>query len=171
MARIQLSPPWCIYVDELTQMFKYDEQVHVVFDEEHYTVKLYVDDTEKAEALSLILPSEKIFGKISLIINVVYPNGVKTTPFADNYSIYSAAFKGNKAVNFIKKIEGIIMNGATYVVFRNEVVQYFNDDIGDIYGQCSTLFQEIAKNIFCAHDGVYFCTDIGPNNVTEYSWP
>ena len=51
-------------------------------------------------------------------------------------------------------------NPITYVVFVNEVVQYFNDDLGDVYGQCSTLYQEIAKDVFGETEGVFFCTDV-----------
>ena len=47
----------------------------------------------------------------------------------------------------------------TYVVFKKEVVQYFNDSLGDIHGVCSTLMQDIAKDIFEDTEGVYFCTD------------
>ena len=48
---------------------------------------------------------------------------------------------------------------ANYVVFENKVVQFFNDDLSDIHGNKSTLYQEIAKDIFGDCDNIYFCTD------------
>ena len=47
----------------------------------------------------------------------------------------------------------------TYVVFVKEVVQYFNDDLGDANGVCSTLYQDIAKRLFTSTEGVFFCTN------------
>ena len=34
MANVKLSPPWIIFVTELEQLFKYDPQVHVIYDSE-----------------------------------------------------------------------------------------------------------------------------------------
>lgn len=42
----------------------------------------------------------------------------------------------------------------------NKVVQYFNDDLGDAHGVCSTLYQEIAKDVFGEHEGIFFCTNL-----------
>ena len=40
------------------------------------------------------------------------------------------------------------INSFTYVVFEKEVVQYWNDNLGDINGLRSTLYQDLAKEIF-----------------------
>ena len=47
-----------------------------------------------------------------------------------------------------------------YVVFKNRVVQFFNDNLNDIYGNISTLYQEIASDVFKEISGVNYCTDI-----------
>jgi hypothetical protein len=49
------------------------------------------------------------------------------------------------------------------VVFVPEVVQYYTDNLGDINGFRTTLYQELAKELFGDSElsrGVYFCTDI-----------
>lgn len=53
------------------------------------------------------------------------------------------------------------INSFTYVVFEKEVVQYWNDNLADYNGLTSTLYQDLAKEIFedANLDGVYFCTD------------
>jgi hypothetical protein len=43
-------------------------------------------------------------------------------------------------------------------VFEKKVVQFFNDQLDDINGNKSTLYQDIAKDVFEKHEGVYFCT-------------
>jgi len=52
-------------------------------------------------------------------------------------------------------------NPVDYVVFRNEVVQFFNDEMGDPNGLKSTLYQDIAKDVFADKDGIFFCTEQG----------
>ena len=46
------------------------------------------------------------------------------------------------------------------MVFQNKVVQYFSDNMQDINGFTSTLYQEIAKELFGVDGGLYFCTDL-----------
>lgn len=158
MARLKLSPPWNEYATELSQMFKYDREVHVVYDDEAYEVKLYVDSAAKATALKTLLPEEKVFGNVKQTITIVPANGFHTPLKPEE--VFDAAFKGNAAYSFSKTIHGVFDNDLTYVVFKNRVVQYFNDNLGDIYGQRSTLYQEIAKDLFGEMKGVYFCTDV-----------
>ena len=51
-------------------------------------------------------------------------------------------------------------DAAKYVIFANKVVQYFNDSLSDAHGVCSTLYQDIARDVFGDDCGVYFCTDL-----------
>ena len=169
MAKLNQSAPWVTYVSELEQMFKYDSEVHVVYDEEKYTVRMFVESGTKASALKQLLPEEKTFGDVKLSIVIVPANGT-FIPIPDDDSPFYFALRGNGAFAFIKVISGIFSNVITYVVFKNKVVQYFDDNLGDIYGQRSTLYQEIAKNLFNKIDGVFYCTDVevpGENQSDE----
>lgn len=160
MAIFHMSAPWVIFYRELEELFKYDPQVHVVYDEADNHVKLYVDDADKAIALDILLPHTKVFGSVSMSISVIPANTTERDFAATNRDeLFRVAFRGNGAFSFAKTVTGIFVNNLTYIVFRNRVVQYFNDDLGDIYGQCSTLYQEIAKNVFGETEGIFFCTD------------
>ena len=134
MARVKLSAPWDEFYNEVNELFRYDDEVRVVFFEEQKTIKLYVDNIE-------VIPSNK----------------EKKTELTRN--IWSVAFTGNTAVSFIYTIDGIFSNPLTYVVFLNEVVQYFNDNLGDINGNRSTLYEDIARDVFENVDATFFCTD------------
>ena len=165
MARLKLSPPWITYYNEVEAMFSEDPEVHVIYDEESNILKLYVSNHVKADALAQIMPNEKVFGNVTLKITVIPSNTSAENSVSCEYdSLYEAAFQNNHALSFVKKIEGIFAYNATYVVFKNKVVQYFNDNLADVYGNCSTLYQELAKDIFSPAIGVYFCTDV-PNNL------
>lgn len=160
MASFRKSAPWNIFHREVSELFRYDEEVHVVYDEAEYHIKLYVDNGRKAAALAALIPAKKIFGNITVLLSV-FPTKDHcpmelSPPDAD---VFTEAFYRNGAFSFAKTVSGIFSNNLTYVVFRKCVVQYFNDDLGDVYGQCTTLYQEIAKHVFGETEGVFFCTD------------
>lgn len=168
MALVRLAPPWITMASQISQLFKYDNEVHVVYDNDARIVSVYVDKQRKADALAELLPTIVKFGNVELNINVIPANGaLSTTAGLTKAQLFKNAFENNGAFAFIKIITGIFSNNLTYVVFKNKVVQYFNDDLGDVYGQCSTLYQNIAKNIFGDIEGIYFCTDIEQPVTTQ----
>ena len=173
MAQLKLSSPWVIFYRELDALFKDDPEVHVVYDEDEVTVKLFVDSADKAGALTALLPHEKEFGDVTLKVMVVPANLGAT--YLQGDELFNTAFRGNPAFSFLKTVTGVFFQPLIYVVFRNQVVQYFNDSLGDIYGLCSTLYQDIAKDVFVPMDNVFYCTDL-PEVVkqimtpVEYPW-
>ncbi len=163
MARLNLSPPWVVYYRKLSAFFKEDSEVRITYDEIEQEIKLYVDNAEKAVALENLLPSEQVFGNVTLYITIVPANkttfdSVKAAYSTNSSDIIHICFN-NKAVVGIKVVDGIMTNRMTFVIFKKEVVQYFTDDIGDYHGIHSTLYQDLAKEIFGNIDGVFFCTD------------
>lgn len=157
MAKLKLSPPWSIFYDEVKAMFAKDPDVKVVMDEENYTVYVFVNNVAKSSAIARILEQERKFGRITLKV-LVPPPDEKVCDFNDDMEVYQEAFKGNGRLSFIQP-KTSIFDTSFYVVFKNEVVQYFNDDISDIYGNCSTLAENIARDIFVG-DLPNFCTDV-----------
>lgn len=160
MARLKLSSPWVTYYHEMCAFFKEDKEVHVLYDEDENLIQLFVDSDTKAQALAKILPTEKIFGNVTLHIEVVPPNGCRATTIEDNVSIYRYAFKGNPAFDTIEIVRGVFAHDVIYILFDRSVVQYWNDNLADYNGVCSTLYQNIARNIFVENEGVYFCTSL-----------
>lgn len=155
MAKLKLSAPWIIFYKEIEAMFKFDPAVKVIYDEDKNEVKLYVEGAQKADALTQLLPTEKAFGNVVMKITVVPANKLK----AVKEGLYEAAFEGNSALSYVRSATGIFTNPITYVVFKKEVVQFWTDDLGDINGLRSTLYQDIAKDIFGETQGIFFCTD------------
>lgn len=156
MNRVKLSPPWVTYSNMIQSLFKGDPDVSFQFDEDEYSLKIFVEKPEKADALMKLLPSQKEFGNVVLKITVV--------PADDsvNYlELFRAAFKDNPNVAEITSVENPFGDLLNFVVFKKEVVQFFNDDTSDMHGVCSTLNEDIARNVFSeGYETVYFCTDI-----------
>ena len=173
MAMIDLSSPWVRFYRAVNAMFERDAEVHVVLNtEDDIFLKLYVDDPAKAEAISKLLPPYEAFGNVEMKILVVPSNKPtyrqlrRPTRYISNDDIcalFETAFIGNPTLKYTREIVGVMPNPIRYIVFDKTVVQYFTDDLGDINGLCSTLYQDIARDIFVKFDGVYYCTDKMPS--------
>ena len=170
MARLSLSAPWVLFYHEVEAFFKKDPDVRVVFDEDNMDLKLYVNSSNKAAALDVLIVKEKDFGSTKLNVTIMPPNNTQLnlTKTANNVKpsmLFRAALVGNGNYDYVEEVIGIFTSPIYYVVFTKEVVQYFTDDLGDINGIKSTLSQEIAKNIFVTLDGVHYCTSTGHDAV------
>lgn len=168
MASLKMISPWVKYYREVDAMFKSDPDVHVVYDEDENLLKIHVNVPSKAEAIEKLMPMEKTFGDVTLKISVIPCNKTDRKIFNCSeddpryYSkLFSWAFGGNQAFCDVVPIEGVFGFYAAYVIFAKDVVQYYSDNIGDYFGLTSTLYQNIALDIFRELPGVFYCTDNG----------
>ena len=155
MAVINKLAPWMTYYKELDMLFSEDKDVKVIFDESRKEIDIYVDGEKKAYALSQLLCLEKEFGKTVIKIDVIPSNGLET---AENFNLFKEAFKGNKAFSYVKQTKGVF--DITYVVFAHKIVQFFDDNLADVNGNCSTLYEDIARDVFREENSVFYCTDV-----------
>ena len=151
---VKMAPPWVQYANAVKAMFREDPEVMVDYEDISRSLKLYVSNPMKAEALDRVLEHEKVFGNEAVTLMVVPANG--------EYSIRDwirVALNGNGAVSRFVDVEGPLSNPLTYIAFKKEVVQYYNDNLGDLYGNRNTLYETLAGEIFPKHEGVLFCTE------------
>lgn len=174
MAKLNLAAPWTIYYREVSALFERDSEVHVLLDEENYILKICVEDGIKADAITYLLPEEKVFGNIALKIEVIPANTLnnqrkKLREFKfDNFkTVFENAFYKNPAFIFSEEVY-LSTNTLCYVVFNKEVVQYYSDDLGSYFGLTSTLYEDLARDIFKDLDGVYYCTNNARYSGSHY---
>lgn len=153
--KMKLSPPWLTFYREVAALFNDDPEVSVSYDEETTTLKLYVDNAIKADAISTLLSSEKQFGNVTLNIEVIPSNNNETVE-----SLFRHAFSGNPILSEIQTVEGVFTNPISYVVFEPSIVQFWNDNLGDLNGMCTMLPQDIARDVFGDAFGACFCTEL-----------
>jgi len=176
MAKVKLSAPWNIYYEKVKALFGDDSEIHIIFDEENMDLKLYVDRFTKAEALQRLFPTEKEWGNVSLSISVIPSNPNTSFKIVKNGEMTSKevieyAFYDNPHFVECIGVDLPFWNGFVYVMFKNEVIQYYTDDIGDLNGLTSTLAQDIAREIFELVDGVYYCTELSKKEKeTAIKW-
>lgn len=153
---VGLAAPWTIFVRKFEALFGQDPEIHIDFDSAELEINMQVDNPTKAAALDEILPDAIEFGNVVLYINVI-PANVSYTK-ADLFRI---AFTGNPVFCSVEGTDDSAFFGANYCIFKNEVVQYPADDLSSYYGVQSTLYEDIADEVFDdMHDGIYFCTEL-----------
>ena len=176
MARINLIAPWNEHYNKMAAFFKDDPDVTVLYDEEEKHIKLLVNESFKAEALSRILKTELEFGNVKLLVSVIpvndIPKDVKSyfehTNTDENHCIeYMHALNDNDVYAYVREVKGLMGFDAVFVVFKKKVIQYYNDNLGDLNGMKSTLAENIARDIFVPHNGVFFCTNTREVNETD----
>ena len=168
--RLKLSPPWVTYANEIIKLFGEDPDIKIDYNSGDESLKLFVENDKKAALLLKILPYAKTFGNVTLGIEVIPANKKRFDyNFGDDITVKEAfdiLFEKNPIYKFSYEVNGIFSNTIVYVVFAKEVVQFFNDNLHDIYGNVSTLYQNIAEDVFedCTYylQNVFFCTDAEP---------
>lgn len=155
---VDLSAPWIAYYEKLYLLFKKDPEVSVAFKqngEGDKKIEIYVvDDYYKAEAISKILPRYVSFGNVTVPI-IVIPSNDENEDWIYNFM---DAFDGNDIIDDVVQDTGLT-HDMNYVVFKKEVAQYYSDNLQSVDGLSSTLYEDIAREIFKdAPVGTFFCT-------------
>ena len=153
----KLSPPWWTVQKKIKAMFKDDPDIEIKSvskggDASGVTYVLYLDtpDANKALALKNILKTEYHFGGVSLKIVIRVTNKIdESLKRSDTtYDNYLDALATTPAVVDIRHV--VDMFGTKWIVidFKKEVVQFWNDDLTDYYGNWNGLYTDIATDIF-----------------------
>ena len=158
MGKLKLSAPWTTLYREINALFEKDPDVTVFYDEDNAEIKLFVDDEIKAMSLDTILPTHKTYGNIQVKITVVPPNHLKATSFLSNDDLkekFEQAFKDNPVFSKATAINTVFSDYMLFVEFAPIVIQFYNDEMSSLYGLKTTLFHDIAKDIF-ELNGVFY---------------
>lgn len=162
--RLKISPPWVTFINQVIALFDGDPQIacNVDYRSDCPSIALACNNGDKVNALLQILPSFVRFGNIDLdiIIDGIPSNRV----FTNKKELFEAAFSKNPAFAYaVSPVdEGATWFDMVYVVFKNCVVQFFNDNLNDCHGIVSTLYEDIARDVLTGEGvrGVYFNTDV-----------
>lgn len=160
--KLKMSPPWVTIYNQINALFGPDPDILISYDNDEPKVIITVTNPEKAAALNWVLPEYYPIGNLWLDIEIDAVNGMTNRAFFDKKELFDVLFDRNPVYAFSYSVDGIFSNSIIYVVFKNKVVQFFNDNLGDIYGNVSTLYQEIAKDLFNYREDFYnvcYCTD------------
>lgn len=151
--KLALSSPWVEYYHKLCTFFRHDADVHLSIDYDTLEITLRVDNQLKADALTKLLPTEKTWGAVTIQIKVIPANEEENKAV-----LLQNALLGNEAVSDIDTYE-TMFGTYTCVLFKPIVAQYYNDNMRDPNGITTTLYQELAKEIFGEESDIVYCTE------------
>lgn len=163
--RLKISPPWITHIHMIQVLFDGDPQIacNVGTDKggEPF-ITLACNNGDKVTALQQILPTEVMFGNIPLHITI---DGIPSNrAFVSKKELFEVAFAKNPAFAYAvaPADDGYNWFSMVYIVFKNCVVQFFNDNLNDCHGVLSTLYEDIAREVLTGNavQGVYFNTDV-----------
>lgn len=156
---LKLSPPWNTYANKIKAIFENDADISIEYNESNTnpTIKLYVENSTKADALQQLLGTEKKFGNISLTITVIPAN----KEFNNQIEILKAALNGNPIITQIETYDAF-GGEMTFCEFRKEVIQFPNDDCSDLNGNFNGLAEDLAREIFVGaiNPQINYCTAV-----------
>lgn len=160
--RLKILPPWSIYIKKIEALFDGDPLIACNVNYSEPSITLSCNNGDKVAALCQILPEYYEFGNVKLPL---YIDGVPSNrTFTSKVELFDVAFKGNPvyAYSICPAEEGYQWFAATYVVFKNHVVQVFADNLNDCHGVISCLYQDIADELLTgeATNNVYYNTDV-----------
>lgn len=156
MSEVKLTPPWYTFRNQIRYTYGMSPFVTVnelVQVDNYYVLSINSCSESVAYALRQVLPLERIFGNITVLVKVFGPNGSEIFISNQSYTPQSLAklfctalsynplfvgaipFEYNPALPFVK---------AAYMVITPTVIQFFNDDISDL---CSN-YNEVASKVF-----------------------
>ena len=155
MSNLNLSSPWQIFYSKIYKMFGEDPDITIEknYGDGKYEIKLYVSNIDKADALDKLLPNKKTYGNIDIYLTVIPPNAE-----VNRSDLFKTAFDGNPVFSRIED-RGSYLFQNSYVVFKPEIVQFYADNTSDIEGRISTLYHDLAYDIFDGAYGVSFCIE------------
>ena len=159
---MKLMPPWYTFHKKFKALFENDPDINVgdvrEGNETNYAFDVEIRNHEKFIALDRVLPRVKTFGNVALEI-VLYDVENNADDFTDRIELYRTIFKGNPIIKDVKEVKDFTGTPVGFVRFQPEVVQFFDDNIGDFEGLWSGLAQDIAKEVFDQETvGIHFCT-------------
>ena len=158
MANLKLISPWMEHYNKLCAFFAGDPSVTVIMDEDNMDVRVLVQQSNKAEALTLLLDSEKTFGDVFLTISVIPANTgttdtnryMKNLMSDENYAqLYSYALDDNSILSDIRRVRGILGFDAVFFYISNNPAVLFpgeGDCVGDFVDHIINFFTFFSIN-------------------------
>lgn len=177
----KLSPPWYVLYDTISACFGVDSLIEVSdFIEEgrNFRVNLTTAVFKKARALDEILIHEFNFGNIKVFLDVLFEDKKLDINFYNNY--LTSAQMVNECQKQVKKIiddalrtnpyyiSAILVpdmplipecvRGSVSLNFDNKIIQFYADDIADIFGNRNVIAADAFKELL--RENYYGCTKI-----------
>lgn len=148
---LTLEAPWNTYRKMINALFEYDPEIEVGdvvsasgVESAEYNISIKVRNHRKFEALQKLLPNRKVFGSVVVAI-YIYDMENKEK---NDIDVFKDLFRDNPIVSNYEKVKLPDGSERNFVCFQPQVIQFFDDDISDCYGNFNGLAEDIARAVF-----------------------
>lgn len=142
--KVGLSAPWTCYGKLIYNLFEKDKSIEITKDNEEsggiYNIYIKSAEATKLAAIKKILGEEVPMGNITIVLN--YEDTSDSATLED----YKEAFKDTGYLVACESIETAIGN-YDCPIFAKEIIQFFNDDTSDIYGNKNIIVADAVKEV------------------------
>lgn len=158
--KTDLTPYWYTYRNQLAALFESDDEIAVYDlvkgeDKGQYILKIETSSEAKFKVLKKVIKPEVHFGNIYVTAEISYKDDTDDHIFTAND--FNILFKGNSLFNRVELAE--VMGGQqSFVIFEPQIIQFYNDDIGDYCGNYNETVENTAKAVLNKPRGTFFCT-------------
>ena len=149
--KVGISAPWWTTYKKIKAIFEKDPEIEVSElvegDAEgnngYYFVTLSSDNKAKLEAIANLIKDEFKYGNVTLTVQYYYSGSEEI-----DLSTFDTAFKGNPL--YVQSYDAGM--GFTYAIFAKEIIQFFNDDLTDAYGNYNAIAADVISDLLV--DGI-----------------
>lgn len=165
--KLELQSPWQTYYNKVRSLLGNDTDLTIGALEKgenrEYFFRVDSTNTEKIEALSKVFKTVIPMGNITLKIyfGVIDSDAIDSNikPSAEDFKI---AFTDNPLVEDYHEFDAF-GGHYVYIEFKKKVIQFYNDDITDFYGNFNGLAEDIAREVTNNVAGIFYCTSVSSN--------
>ena len=153
----QLSPPWYTLWNEINTTIGCSPDVNVGTlntSNNPYTIDIKIKDHDKAVATASIMLLNYQFGNIGVQVNITDSDGDTVSPVtpesADELGILvTTALSKNSWFQevVVKKFLPSSQRSSVYPVFSKGVVQFYNDNLTDLYSNYNNVAAFVFNNV------------------------
>lgn len=170
---IGLSPPWDTYYSKLKYSVGVTPGVNVgaliPINDSLYIVVVTVDSVPVGLALATLLKQEMQFDEVKVMVFVQDQQGTQISPIPGSLTAFEIAQLFLESLTGNAYFDNVVVRpfapgepNAVYPVFKPEVIQFFDDNLADLYsnfnGVAADVFRDVMKDAISDVDILYSTT-------------
>ena len=156
MDKTMISPPWYTLYHKFEEMFGDDPEITLDIDQKEDGMHIIFEsrNSTKLDALEKMLKPSFNYGNVNVFLDFRVSNDS-----ADSmYDLAIDAFSGNPMFEdiFPRSFMPGLQPDQVCVILQKKVIQFFNDNLDDFYGNLNLLPTDVAKEIFIENAALQF---------------
>lgn len=147
-----MNPPWTTTWNEINACIGNDPAVKVgrLNQTPPYVVRVEVRGPAKATAVASLMRLRHQFGNVIMEIEIWDENGNHMKPFVPRSveelaELVRSAFEGNGYYRDV--VVKQVLGARVYPVFAKQVIQFYNDDLSDLYSNYNNVASTVFANV------------------------